>query len=54
MTSKGMNSYDEKQKRSQRRRNHYARDLLTPKYKQRVIESRRDGDDKHWVDWENE
>lgn len=37
----GLNKYSDKMKREQRRRNHVARDLRTPKYKQRVIEKRR-------------
>lgn len=37
----GLNKYDDKMKREQRRRNHIARDLRTPKYRQRV-EKRKD------------
>lgn len=33
----GMQSFSHKQKREQRRRNHIAKDLNTPKYKQRVV-----------------
>lgn len=35
----GLQSFGRKQKREQRRRNHIARDLHTPKYKQRVKQS---------------
>jgi len=35
----GMNSYDQKQKRAMRRRNHVARDLRSDKYRQRRVES---------------
>lgn len=37
----GMNKLSDKEKRSQRRRNHIAKDLMTPKYHQRVIERKR-------------
>lgn len=37
----GLNKFDEKNKREQRRRNHVARDLLTPKYHQRVVPDRK-------------
>lgn len=37
----GLNKYDEKQKREQRRRNHIARDLLSPKYRQRIVAARK-------------
>lgn len=37
----GLNKYSEKEKRSQRRRNHIARDLATPKYHQRVMQRKR-------------
>ena len=37
----GMQSFGRKQKREQRRRNHIARDLNTPKYRQRVKESKK-------------
>lgn len=33
----GLNKFDEKNKREQRRRNHVARDLATSKYHQRII-----------------
>jgi len=35
-----MSKYPEKEKRLARRRNHIARDLRTPKYRQRVVEPR--------------
>lgn len=38
---KGMNAYDEKSRRSQRRRNHYAKDLLKPLYHQRVVKNKK-------------
>lgn len=37
----GMRSYEYKQKREQRRRNHIAKDLNTPKYKQRRVENKK-------------
>lgn len=37
----GLNKYDDKQRRAMRRRNHIARDLLSPKYHQRIIEARK-------------
>lgn len=33
----GLNKFDIKKKREQRRRNHVARDLATSKYRQRVV-----------------
>lgn len=39
--TKGMNSYDSKQRRKIRRRNHVAKDLQTPKYRQRIKESKK-------------
>lgn len=33
----GLHKFEGKEKREQRRRNHVARDLLTPKYHQRVV-----------------
>lgn len=33
----GMQSFGRKEKREQRRRNHIAKDLRTPKYKERVV-----------------
>jgi len=46
----GMNAYSEKEKRAMRRRNHVARDLGKPKYRQRIVESKKDV----WFDWEDE
>lgn len=40
----GMQSYDRKQRREQRRRNHVALDLGSPKYRQRVKESKKKKD----------
>ena len=37
----GLNKYDEKLKRRERRRNHIARDLSSNLYRQRVIPDRR-------------
>lgn len=37
----GMQSFSHKQKREQRRRNHIAKDLATPKYKQRRVENKK-------------
>ncbi len=37
MSGKGMNRFEDKERRKQRRHNHIARDLRTPKYKPRVI-----------------
>ena len=37
----GLNSYEQKQRRAQRRRNHIAKDLYTPKYGPRIRESKR-------------
>jgi hypothetical protein len=36
-----MKAFDRKQQREQRRRNHIAKDLATPKYKQRRVESKK-------------
>lgn len=49
----GINHYADKQKRLERRRNHIARDLRTPKYAPRVIEDKRrkikpQDDDYEW------
>jgi hypothetical protein len=43
----GLHKFSDKEKREQRRRNHIARDLLTPKYRQRVVPDRKriDNDD---------
>lgn len=59
----GMNRYDPKDRRRQRRRNHVAKDLGSGKYRQRVIPSRRrvdnpDGSfffmEEYYSDWNNE
>lgn len=36
---KGLNAFEEKRRREQRRRNHIAKDLRTPKYQQRRVET---------------
>jgi hypothetical protein len=42
----GLNKLSEKEKRAQRRRNHIAKDLGTPKYRQRIVERKRvDGEE---------
>jgi stalled ribosome alternative rescue factor ArfA len=41
MSRKGINSFDEKNRRAVRRRNHIARDLREPIYRQRVIPSKK-------------
>lgn len=38
--SKGVDRYDDKEKRKVRRHNHIARDLRTPKFKQRIVEGK--------------
>lgn len=42
----GMSKLSDKEKREQRRRNHVARDLATPKYHQRIIERKRVEDEE--------
>ncbi len=42
--SKGLNSFDEKKRREQRRFNHIAKDLRTPKYRQRRIDNKKTKD----------
>ena len=37
----GLHKFEGKNKREQRRRNHVARDLLTPKYRQRIVPDRK-------------
>lgn len=37
----GLNKYDQKEKRKQRLRNHIAKDLASPKYRQRILERKR-------------
>ena len=41
MSGKGMNRFPDKERREQRRHNHIARDLRTPKYRQRVVKDKR-------------
>jgi hypothetical protein len=40
-TVTGMRAFTGKQRREQRRRNHIAKDLATPKYKQRRVENKK-------------
>jgi hypothetical protein len=47
MSTKGINNYDEKERRKVRRRNHIAKDLRNPKYRMRVLEEK-DSDDWQW------
>lgn len=42
----GINKYDEKTKRQQRRRNHVAHDLGSAKYRPRVVERKRIEDEE--------
>lgn len=42
----GMNHYDEKQRKAQRRRNHIAKDLADTKYRNRIRDSNR----QHLID----
>lgn len=42
----GLHKFTDKEKRAERRRNHIARDLLTPKYHQRVIPDKRRTDNE--------
>jgi hypothetical protein len=37
----GLDRYTEKERRKQRRHNHIARDLMTPKYRQRRINNKK-------------
>ena len=46
----GMNKYDRKERRKQRRHNHIARDLMTPKYKPRRIPNKKKDYDFDWDD----
>lgn len=41
MTKRGLNKYEGKERRRLRRKNHVARDLHTPKYRQRTKEGKR-------------
>lgn len=40
MGGKGMNRFEDKERRKQRRHNHIARDLRTPKYRQRAVKDK--------------
>ena len=53
---KGLNGFSQKQRRAQRRRNHIARDLRTPKYGPRIKESKKQHliDEAHQRDAEEE
>lgn len=42
----GLHKFTDKEKREQRRRNHVARDLATPKYHQRVVPDKRRTDNE--------
>ena len=44
---KGMRSYSSKERRKVRRANHAARDLRTPKYRQRIVEPKIHKDPKY-------
>ena len=48
---RGLRAFDEKERRRQRRQNHIARDLRTPKYRQRRVEKNKEG--KYKVDYDN-
>jgi hypothetical protein len=48
-----MRSFTGKQRREQRRRNHIAKDLRTPKYKQRRVESKKKERESEWYDPED-
>jgi hypothetical protein len=50
----GLNKYDPKLRREQRRRNHVARDLFSPKYRQRVIPNRFAEDNEDMYDDDDE
>lgn len=39
--TRGLNGLDEKKRREQRRHNHIAKDLRSPKYKMRTVEEKR-------------
>lgn len=45
MGGKGMNRFEYKERRKQRRHNHIARDLRTPKYAQQVVKDKRKKDE---------
>jgi hypothetical protein len=65
MSTRGLNKYDDKEKRQVRRRNHVAKDLTDRKFHQRVVPPKRrdydwtddldvvdnyDFDDDYWLD----
>jgi hypothetical protein len=50
MKRQGINSYSDKERRQVRRRNHFARDLAEPKFRQRVL----DKHDKKMYNWEQD
>jgi hypothetical protein len=54
MGLKGMKAYTRKQRREQRRRNHVAKDLHSPKYRQRVKRNNREYEDWSLKDWLDE
>lgn len=37
----GLKKFDGKERRKQRRNNHIAKDLMSPKYRQRIVEKKR-------------
>lgn len=49
----GMDRYDDKRKRAMRRKNHIARDLMSPKYRQRVVKPKKKYDDYDMDDFIN-
>lgn len=50
----GLNKYSDKEKRKMRLQNHIARDLRTPKYRQRKVEVRKEPRNKNWLIDEDE
>lgn len=48
----GINKYDEKERREQRRRNHIARDLIGSKYHQRILPNKERK--RKWLNTEDE
>jgi hypothetical protein len=50
MSTKGINKYDDKERRKVRRRNHIAKDLADPKFRPRIIDPRADEDWQWEVD----
>lgn len=49
----GLKKFGDKEKRKQRRNNHIARDLMTPKYRQRTVERKRIEDEDGNVHFRN-